>query len=657
MNGWRLAGSAVVLAAAAAALPTAGAAQRQPAVADIQVQPGDAQVAVHRTTQFFATAYDRGNNALPTVSSFTWRSSNPRVATIDENGVATGVSPGTTSITARHGTGHALKVSEPATLTVVGEASAPQPQSAGSGGARGAARTGPGCAALARQQPGTGVPDGLVINPQHLILIKGESSQLQYRTVRGATGDPAEPACILFQADAGRVAAIDSFGVVTSMGDTGRAMVTAAVSGARFAPRQVQVEVRGDSVQFAERSVSLVPGTVDTLALVVPAQDSRRLDPERTSFQFASSDPARVTVSPVAPIVTAVAVGTARITASSPLFADITATVSVHKPFRRLIASPLDTLVTVAIQGAAALGVRFFAADSTVVDGVPVRWIRPDTTIARFDSASGTLRGVHAGDTRISVVATQGRSDSAMWRWHVRVVAGGLAIAMPRFALPVGAQLPLAVQLLDDHRRPLGPAPGLSWHSSDDSTARLSADGRVTGLAMGHAQLVARAPWDSTVAADAFVVGDVLVPAERGGRWDLLMVRSGDSPALRTLGQDSTLKSQPTWAPDWTRVAYVAPGPRPELPQVYVAAADGSDPRLVTQDSVPARSPAFVGPSGDQIVFEAGRAGRTQLFVVDRDGGQRRQLTSGAAPSMQPSVSPDGKRVLYVSLREHLYNV
>ena len=660
MNARRLIFLAGIVAASVLR-PTIGAAQR-PAVADIQVQPGDAQIQVRRTTQFFATAYDRGNNALTSVTTFTWRSSNPRVATIDENGVATGVSPGIAQVTARYGSGRSAKTSQPATLEVIAEGGAPQPQAAGSGAgqpgaARPAAARGPGCAALTRQQPGTGAPDGLMVTPQRLVLIKGESAQLQYRTVRGAMGDAAEPACIVFLVDAGRVAMIDTLGLVTSMGDTGHAMVTAAVPGARFAPKQVSVEVRADSVQFAERVVSLAVGTVDTLDLIVPAQDRRRLDPARTSFQFESSDPAKVAVSPVAPIITAAALGTARITASSPLYPDVTATVSVHKPIRRLIGTPLDTLVTLAIQGTATIGVRFYAADSSLVDGVPVRWTRPDSAIVWFDSATGTLRGVKAGDTRMTVTAMASRTDSIFRHWHVRVVAGGLSIATTRLALPLGSQVPLSVQLLDERRRPLGPAPGLTWRSSDDSTARVAADGRVTGVGMGRAQLVARAPWDSTAAVDAYVVGDLLVSVEIAGRWDLAMVVTGDAPRLRLLTQDSAVETQPAWSADWTRAAWVAAPARSEQYQLYVANVDGSEAQALTRDTLPVHAPAFVGPAGDQIVFEAGRSGRTQLFVVSRDGSQRRQLTTGANPNMQPSVSPDGTRVLYVSLREHLYNV
>jgi len=652
------------ICAGVAACPTPAAAQRAPAVADVIVSPADAQVQVSKTTQFFATAYDRGNNALTSVTTFAWRSSNPHVATVDENGVATGVSRGVTLITARYGAGRTLKTSQPATLEVLGEGAAPQPQAQPSAAAapppapRGGAAThatGAGCSAIGREPAGSGAAEGLFVSPLRVLLVKGESKQLEFRAVRGDGGN-AEPVCILFSIDPGgeRIAQVDSTGVVTSVQDTGHAMVRAVVPGnTRWPPKQIAVEVRPDSVRFNLREVSLPPGTTDTLELVVPAQDNRQL--ESQMFQFLTSDSTKVRVSPVAAIVTAVAPGSARITASNSLYPDITAVVNVHRPIVRLAATPPDTLITLAIQGTTTMGARFYAADSTQVEGVAVRWTLPDSTVARFDTATGVLRGLKMGDTRIIASALANRTDSIYRAWHVRVVAGGLQIATPRFAMPLGGQAPLAVQLLDDHRRPLGPATGLTWRSSADSLVRV-ADGRATAVGLGHAQLVARATWDSTVAADAYVVGDLLVPAVRAGVWDLLMVQR-DPLRVRALTQDSALETQMAWSPDWTRIAYVAAPPRSEEFDLYVANADGSDVHRLTRDSVPAQAPVFVGPAGDQLVFGSGRTGKTQLFLINRDGTGRRLIPTGEGPATQPDVAPDGKHLLYVSLRERNYNI
>jgi hypothetical protein len=652
---------AVMLVAGAPFLPTSGMAQRQPAVASVQIQPSELQVQVGQTTQAFVQAYDRAGNALISVTTFTWRSDKPNIATVDSTGLVSGLAPGVAMITARYGRGRTARTSEPARVDVVGSGVAPQPQAQAGPGAPAqpsAARGRPGgmgCAAMARQPPGTGVADGLYVSPQRVRLIKGESAQLEYHTVKGAAGEVAEPACIVFTVDAGRVAQVDSVGLVSSVGDTGHAVLTVTVPGARWAPKQIMVEVSGDSVQFLQRALTLAQGALDTLQLVV-TKDRRRLDPAHTSFQFVSSDSTKVRVSPVAPIVTALEPGTASIRATSGFFPDIAATVRVHPPIRRLISTPPDTLITLAMQGSTTLGLRFHGADTTPIEGVQVHWTLPDSTVARLDTATLVLRGLRAGDTRMRVAVRASRTDSIFRGWRVRVVAGGLQMVTPRLGLPVGEQAPLVVQLLDERRRPLGPATALTWRSSADSIVRI-AEGRAVGVAMGHAQLQARATWDSTATAEAYVVGDLLLPAARGGHWDLLMVQRGNPPRVRPVTQDSALETQVAWAPDWTQIAYVAAPPRSELFDLYVANADGSDARRLVHDSVPAHAPVFVGPAGDQIVFEAGRSGKTQLFIINKDGTGRRQLVTGVAPSSHADVSPDGRRVLYVSLRDRNYNI
>jgi len=84
-----------------------------PAVARVEVSPASATIEVAAHQQFAARAFDSSNNEIPGVI-FSWQSSNTSVATIDQNGLATGVSPGSTEIRA---TGRGV-VTPPAALTV-----------------------------------------------------------------------------------------------------------------------------------------------------------------------------------------------------------------------------------------------------------------------------------------------------------------------------------------------------------------------------------------------------------------------------------------------------------------------------------------------------------------------------------------------------------
>ncbi|HUS12361.1 MAG TPA: lamin tail domain-containing protein [Pyrinomonadaceae bacterium] len=83
------------------------------AVTRVEVSPALATIEIASQQQFIARAFDAKNNEISGVL-FDWRSSNPSVATIDQNGLASGLMPGSTEITA---TGRGV-LSAPASLTV-----------------------------------------------------------------------------------------------------------------------------------------------------------------------------------------------------------------------------------------------------------------------------------------------------------------------------------------------------------------------------------------------------------------------------------------------------------------------------------------------------------------------------------------------------------
>ncbi len=84
-----------------------------PTVARVEVLPPSATIDAGAQQQFTAMAFDRSNEQIPGVI-FSWQSSNPDVATIDQRGQATGQSAGTTEIRV---TGRGV-TSMPASLTV-----------------------------------------------------------------------------------------------------------------------------------------------------------------------------------------------------------------------------------------------------------------------------------------------------------------------------------------------------------------------------------------------------------------------------------------------------------------------------------------------------------------------------------------------------------
>jgi dipeptidyl aminopeptidase/acylaminoacyl peptidase len=319
----------------------------------------------------------------------------------------------------------------------------------------------------------------------------------------------------------------------------------------------------------------------------------------------------------------------------------------------RLELTPADSQVTIAIGGSVTLRARALAGDGTPVPEAPITWRVGDSTTVAFDPATGVVRGRRTGVTEIAVRVPAGVDTDSIRIIRVRVVAGGLAASPARVGIPHDSRTPVDVAILDDQHTAVGSAMSLlTWTSTADTVARVEGDA-IVAMRPGRARLTARAVWDSTVTVDAFVVGDVIVAGQHDGHRDLL-VKWNAGQNWSPLTSDSLVELQAAWSPDLTRVLYSAQAPvtqRTPTAALYLMNVDGSERVRLTDDSSMVRFPAFV-PGSRRVVFEWSRGGRQQVWALDSAGAAPRQLTQTPTANMAPSVSPDGRRIVYVSSRE-----
>ena len=93
---------------------------------------------------------------------------------------------------------------------------------------------------------------------------------------------------------------------------------------------------------------------------------------------------------------------------------------------------------------------------------------------------------------------------------------------------------------------------------------------------------------------------------------------------------------------------------RPARVEVWVANADGSDPRQITQLGGANFAP-FFHPDGQRIIFssnyESPRSGAFDLFMVNVDGSGLEKVTSYPDFDSFPMFSPDGSKLVWASNR------
>jgi Tol biopolymer transport system component len=85
---------------------------------------------------------------------------------------------------------------------------------------------------------------------------------------------------------------------------------------------------------------------------------------------------------------------------------------------------------------------------------------------------------------------------------------------------------------------------------------------------------------------------------------------------------------------------------------IYTAKADGSDKRALTRDSV-YTAEATVSPDGKTIVYTSLRDGDLEIYTMKIDGSNVRRLTHTLGYDGGPAFSADGKMIVYRAFHPH----
>jgi len=136
--------------------------------------------------------------------------------------------------------------------------------------------------------------------------------------------------------------------------------------------------------------------------------------------------------------------------------------------------------------------------------------------------------------------------------------------------------------------------------------------------------------------------GKYLITNSGGQIYRLMLDTMGEAqPEKLALDTSYRCNNDKSLSPDGKLLAFSADHPPAKGSQVYVASADGTNPRLLTPNT-----PSYFhgwSPDGKWLAFVAERGGNFDIYRVSVNGGGEERLTFSAGFDDGPDYSPDGK--------------
>ncbi len=439
-------------------------------VVNLLVTPEVDTTVVGLTKPFKATAIlsTGATQDVTTEDALSWTSSNTDIATIDADGIATGVAVGEVTITAT-GTVNGNEFSDTATLTVTNAE----------------------------------VVD-LVVTPELDTTSVGLTKPFKATAIlsTGATQDVTTEAALSWTSSNPDIATIDANGIATGVAE-GEVTITATgtVNGNEFSDTAILTVTNAEVVNLLvtpELDTTLVGLTKPFKATAILSTGATQDVTTEAALSWTSSNTDIATIDANG-IATGLAIGEVTITATGTVngneFSDTaTLTVTNAEVVDLLVTPELDTTLVGLMKPFKATAILSTGETQDVTTEDALSWTSSNTDIATID-ANGIATGLAEGEVTIAATGTVNGnefSDTAtLTVTNAEVVdllvTPELDTTLVGFTKPFKATAILSTGETQD----VTTEDALSWTSSNTDIATIDADGIATGVAVGEVTITA----------------------------------------------------------------------------------------------------------------------------------------------------------------------
>ncbi len=585
----------------------------EPVIATVTVSPAEATIEEGQTQQFEAMATTSDGSAITDVE-FAWSSSDDIVATVDSNGLATGVGAGEVMITAT-----ADSISGTAMLMVT----EPPPMVA-----------------------------TVTVSPAEATIEVGQTQQFEAMAAT-ADGMAVPDVAFTWASSDEMVATVDSNGLATAV-SAGQAMITAtadSISGMAMLTVTEPPAPMVSTVTLIPTEATIETGQEHSFEAIALAADGTEITD--VAFTWASSDEMVATVDENG-LATGVGAGEVMITATADGVSGM-ATLTVNEPPPPPPPPPVVSMVNVSPSETSIEEgqTQQFEAMATTADGMAVpdvafTWASSDEMVATVDE-NGLATAVRAGQAMITATGDSVSGTATLTVTEPPPVVATVAVSPAETTIEEGeTQQFEAMAATADGESVLDVE--FTWSSSDDMVAIVDENGLATGVGAGEVMITATADSISgtamlTVTEPPPVVNRVTVSPTSTS------IEEGETQRFtaRALESDGTVIMGKTfaWSSSNTSVATVSPSSGTATTATGVnagsttirATVDGkSGTASLTVTAPPSPPPMLRSRTGTISGRNNYNSGGSVTLSETSDGKLKLSITGLSTPGAAPDV-------------------
>ncbi len=145
----------------------------------------------------------------------------------------------------------------------------------------------------------------------------------------------------------------------------------------------------------------------------------------------------------------------------------------------------------------------------------------------------------------------------------------------------------------------------------------------------------------------------IVFSSERVGWWKIWVASADGTDARQLTNPKTGADYHPDWSPDGKRIVYVAGAVGDG--DIVIMNTDGTESVNVSHNNGKDNFPAW-SPDGRWIAFASDRGGTWGIYVTDPAGNEVRRV-SGAREAIEPSWYPDSQRVIYQAIESGSFDL